>query len=192
VLRLGLDIDGCINDFSSLIYEYANVFNESKGINMEFDMSEYYLERYFGWSEYMSNEFWSKYYKLALECTRPLPGAKEIISELKDMGVKVYLITARKEKFKELTINWLNHHQLPFDKLIMTSEKATSCAENNIDIMVEDEPENCKSIAACSKVLCMSYKYNEDLEGYKNIIRVSSWDEIYNIVLQYIDVEDVV
>lgn len=192
MFRLGLDIDGCINDFSSLIYKYASVFSEEKGIKKAYDMSDYYLERYFGWSEYINNEFWTKYYTLSLERTRPLPGARETIDELKRKGVKIYLITARKERYREITLNWLKHHQIPFDKLIMTSEKADACVENQIDLMVEDESENCKSISNKIKVLCMSYKYNEELESVKNIVRVSGWDEIYNIVLQSLSSEEVI
>lgn len=192
MFRLGLDIDGCINDFSSLIYKYASVFSEANGIHMTYDMRDYYLERYFGWSEYMSNEFWTKYYRLALERTRPQPGAKEAITEFKEKGIKIYLITARKEKYRELTTKWLKDHQIPFDKLIMTSEKATACEENKIDLMVEDEAENCKSIANKNRVLCMAYKYNQELEGAKNIVRVSSWDEICDIVLEDLCAEKII
>lgn len=192
MFRLGLDIDGCINDFSSLIYKYASVFSEDKGIYKEFDMSDYYLERFYGWSQYMSHEFWTRYYKLALEETVPLPGARETISELKSKGVKIYLITARKEKYREITVNWLKSHQIPFDKLIMSSEKATVCLENHIDIMVEDEPDNCKSISSSTRVLCMAYKYNEGLKALENIERVSDWTEIYNIIMQHIKAEEVI
>ncbi|MDP4088502.1 MAG: hypothetical protein Q8930_04410 [Bacillota bacterium] len=186
MFRLGLDIDGCINDFSSLIYRYASFFSESHGIIKEIDMSDYLIERYFGWSEYMNNEFWTKNYKHALTNTVPLPCAVEVISRLKGENVEIDIITARREGLREITINWLNRHGIPFDKLIMSREKAKACIESRIDLMIEDEPENCEAISEHTTVLCMAYKYNERLEGSNNLIRVSSWMEIYSEVIERI------
>lgn len=192
MFRLGLDIDGCINNFSTLIYEYAAIFNERYGIDKKPDFSDYLIERYFGWSQYMNNEFWTLYYRQALSTTVPLPGAAETISLLKRNGVEIYLITARGEKYREITNDWLNKHNIKFDKLIMTKEKAAKCLEYRIDLMVEDEPENCRSISMETPVLCMSYKYNECLEGMDNITRVSNWAEIYNEVIHYIKQKEAV
>lgn len=183
MFRLGLDIDGCINDFSDMIYRYASIFSEGHGINKEYDMSDYLIERHFGWSEYMNNEFWSKYYKLAMANTVPQPGAAQTISRLKGNNIEIYLITARIDKLREITINWLDRYNIQYDKLIMTAEKAKVCLENSIDMMIEDEPENCTSIAKHIPVLCMEYKYNEGLNGMNNITRVSNWAEVYNGVM---------
>lgn len=186
MFRLGLDIDGCINDFSDMIYRYASIFSESHGIDKDYDMSDYLIERHFGWSEYMNNEFWAKYYKLAMANTVPLPGAVQTISLLKGNNIEIYLITARREKLREITINWLNRHNIHFDRLIMTEEKAQACVKNRIDIMLEDQPENCEAIAEHIPVMCMAYKYNEGLEGKDNIMRVDNWVEVYNVVMQLV------
>jgi uncharacterized HAD superfamily protein len=183
MFKLGLDIDGCINNFSTLIYEYAAIFNEKYGIDKKPDLSDYLIERYFGWSQYMNNEFWTLYYRQALSTTAPLPGAAQTISLLKRNGVHIYLITARAEKYREITTNWLNQHNIKFDKLIMSKEKAIQCLENKIDLMIEDEPGNCEAIAKQIPVLCMSYKYNEHLSARDNITPVSNWAEIYNEVI---------
>jgi uncharacterized protein len=180
MFRLGLDIDGCINNFSNLIYDYATLFNEKYGIDKKPDMSDYLIERFFGWSQYMNNEFWTLYYRQALQATRPLAGAVQTISLLKRNGAEIYLITARGEKYREATIDWLNKHGIKFDKLIMTKEKAENCLKYSIDLMIEDEPDNCRSIGKHVPVLCMSYKYNDCLEGMDNIERVSNWAEILN------------
>jgi uncharacterized HAD superfamily protein len=184
LFRLGLDIDGCINDFSEMIYRYASIFSESHGIDKDYDMSDYLIERHFGWSEYMNHEFWTKYYKQAMANTVPLPAAVQTISLLKRNNIEIYLITARKEKLREITINWLNRYNIQYDKLIMTREKAQACVENRIDIMIEDEPGNCEAVAAHIPVLCMAYKYNEGLEGKGNIMRVDNWAEVYNEVME--------
>jgi uncharacterized protein len=185
MFKLGLDIDGCINNFSNLIYEYAEIFNIRYGIDKKPDFSDYLIERYFGWSESMNNEFWALHYRQALTNTIPLPASVQTISLFKRNAVEIYLITARGEKYREVTNDWLKRYNINFDKLIMSKEKATICLKNGIDLMVEDEPGNCESIAKHIPVLCMSYKYNEYLSNIDNITRVSNWAEIYNEVMHY-------
>ena len=192
MFRVGLDIDGCINDFSNLIYKYATVFNEGHGINKSFDMSDYLIERYFGWTESMNNEFWAKFYKQALMSTFPLQGAVQTISLLKRNNIEIYIVTARNERYRELTVEWLRKHNIGFDKLIMSRQKAEICIDNDIELMVEDESENCSAIAKYIPVICMSYKYNENLEGAKNIKRVTNWPEIYNEIIHCMKEKDVV
>lgn len=185
MFRLGLDIDGCINDFGSLIHRRATVFSKSYGIDKVSDMSDYLLQRFFGWSDSLNKEFWIKYYKTTLSETLPLSGAAQTISLMKHNDIEIYIITARKEKHAEVTIDWLNRYNILYDKLIMCKEKAEACIENCIDLMIEDEPENCESISQYKPVLCMAYKYNECLEGRQNIIRVANWAEIYNEVMRF-------
>lgn len=183
MFRLGLDIDGCINNLGILLHEYASAFSEKHGIHKKSDMSDYLIERLFGWPENVTKEFWISHYRQALNAATPLPGASQTISLLKRNGLEINLITARGEKYSEITNEWLNKHGVKFDKLIMTKEKVAACLENSIDLMVEDEPANCESIAQHIPVLCMSYKYNESLAGIDNITRVSNWAEIYNEIM---------
>jgi uncharacterized HAD superfamily protein len=185
MFRLGLDIDGCINNLGILLHEYASAFSKKHGINIKSDMSDYLIERHFGWPEHITKEFWISHYKQALNAATPLPGAPQTISLLRRNGLEIYLITARKEKYSEITNHWLTKYGIKFDKLIMTNEKAAACVENSIDLMVEDEPANCESIAQHIPVLCMSYKYNESLAGINNITRISNWAEIYNEVMHF-------
>lgn len=183
MFKLGVDIDGSINDFSDLIYKCAIIFNESQGIDKLPDMSDYIIERFFEWSEYQNTEFWTKFYKLALTNTIPLAGVVETLSLLKRKGIALYFITARVEKYRELTLSWLKKHNIPMDNLIMSKNKAQACLENNIAIMVEDEPENCVSISEHIPVLCMSYPYNQHLEEVRNIKRISNWAEAYREIM---------
>ncbi|MDP4177571.1 MAG: hypothetical protein Q8900_04435 [Bacillota bacterium] len=192
MFRLGLDIDGCINDFNKIICKYIAIFNEGYGINKDFDLSDYHIQRYFGWTECMNSEFWAKFYKQALINTMPQQGAVQAISLLKNSNIEIYIVTARDEQYRELTSQWLNTHGIMYDKLIMSKYKAAVCVENDIDLMVDDETENCITISKHIPVICMSYPYNDHLERSHNIKRVTNWVEIYNEITCHIKQRQVV
>lgn len=186
MFKLGVDIDGSINNFSELIYKCAAIYNESQGISKIPDLSDYNMERYFNWTNFQSNEFWSRFYKYALNSTVLLPEAEKSLSLLKHRGVSIYFITARLNKYRDNTLNWLMKYNIAMDSLIMDKDKSRICIQNEIDLMVEDEPENCILIARQTPVLCMAYPYNQHLEGYDNIKRINNWSEAYNEIIGYV------
>jgi phosphoglycolate phosphatase-like HAD superfamily hydrolase len=42
-----------------------------------------------------------------------------ILRRLKDDETDIYIITAREETYRQLTENWLNIYEIPFDRLLM-------------------------------------------------------------------------
>jgi uncharacterized protein len=186
LFKLGVDIDGTINDFSNLIYKCAVIYNEGQGIYKNVDMSDYSMERYFNWTDYQNNEFWTKYYKHALINTVPHKGVVQALSLLKDRDVAIYFITARAENLREITLEWLKKHNIQMDYLIMEKDKSKTCLDYCINLMIEDEPDNCSAISKHIPVLCMSYPYNQHLEGHKNIKRIEDWNEAYSEIKNYL------
>lgn len=191
MINLGIDIDGTINDFNSLIYKYADKYNEGLGISKKTDMSEYSLGRFFGWSTEQDIEFWTQNLQNAMSKTTPLSKSACIISRLKEKGVGIYIITARPESYRESTCSWLNKHNIQYDKLIMSSDKVSECLIHEIDVMIEDHPDNCLAIAQHIQVLCMTYPYNLHLRD-RNIKRVCCWTEIYEEVTKLQEEKQVV
>lgn len=183
MLKIGIDIDGTINNFNKLIYKYAECFNKSQGIDKKADMSDYYLSRFFGWSDYQDNEFWTQNLIIAMTNATPLPGAVQTISQLKNEGIEIYIITARIESYRKHTVEWLKEHNIGYDGLIMNRDKAHVCLKYGINVMIDDHPENCTSIAEFIPVLCMGYPYNSHLNGMENIRYINNWAEVYDEVM---------
>ena len=105
---------------------------------------------------------------------------------------KIYIITARDEsgmpeeyygKMQQLTKEWLNKHEIEYDKLIFAKdeEKLQKCIENNVEIMIEDSPNNIKDISTKIKVIKFDCQYNKNVQG-ENIITAYSWYHIYDII----------
>ena len=124
-------------------------------------------------------------------------GASENIKKLKEDGHTIFIITARKfatpddnckeeirEKMKKTVKEWLAKNEIEYDYIIFSSEdKSKYIIENNIDVMVEDSPNNVKRLSKLTKIICMDWPYNKGIEN-DNIYRCYNWNEIYDKILE--------
>lgn len=83
---------------------------------------------------------------------------------------------------KRIEIQWLDDYSIYYDKLIFsTKDKLDFIVDNKIDIMIEDDPKNIRTISNVIPVICYNANYNKLCEG-NYIIRCYSWYDIYNII----------
>lgn len=71
----------------------------------------------------------------------PFDGAKKAISKLKKAGHKIFFVTSRPKQNKDFTVEWLKHHDIPFDKLNVIGhdeEKGVYGPKLNLDVFVDD------------------------------------------------------
>ncbi len=80
------------------------------------------------------------------------PDAAEGIRALREMGHKIFIITARTDRNYhdpvETTEKELSNGGIVYDKLICTTDKASACRTEKIDILIDDYPANCLAAAA--------------------------------------------
>jgi len=50
---------------------------------------------------------------------KPLKGAKEALIKFKKMGHTIIIYSARSWNEYEMTINWLNGHEIPYDQVML-------------------------------------------------------------------------
>ena len=83
------------------------------------------------------------------------------------------------------TKKWLKKHKINYKKLIFSKdeEKIQHCIENNIDIMIEDNPKNIEDISNKIKVIKFDCQYNKNINN-ENVITAYSWYHIYKIIKQ--------
>ncbi len=105
----------------------------------------------------------------------------------KEDGHKLYIITARwlandeenaitknnngiREKMRDTVKGWLRKNNIEYDKIIFSGEdKSKHIIENKIDIMIEDSPNNLKQLSKLTKMICMDWNYNKEVDGEKYI-----------------------
>ena len=87
-----------------------------------------------------------------------------------------------------MTAEWLNKHDIVYDKLILTNaynshEKTKVCIDNNISILIDDSARILLDANEYGiNTLIMDNPYNRDAT---NIKRVYNWKEIYDFITNY-------
>lgn len=190
-MNIGIDIDGVLTDIEQWQLDYASKFYYEK-YNMDIINSKgYFTNEFYNVPIEFDDEFWAEYFKDYSLNIKVRKFASEVIKKLKNEGNTIYIITARSGysyKSKEILTdaesnqivkNWLKENEIYYDKLIFSPEdKLEICKQNNIDVMIEDKPENINTISTQIPVICFNAGYNEQCNG-KNIIRCYSWYDIY-------------
>ena len=195
-MNIGLDFDDTISETFESLLPYSQIYTiedlkRNSNIDLRGDISNHFYIVYVnGWNEQEATVFWEKYYAEILRELNIKKFAAKVINKLKEEGHKIYLITARwdmrADNVNEITEQWLKENNVQYDELILNaSDKLKIAEENNIDVFIDDSFNNCKSIVdnTKAKVYLMNTKMNENLND-KNIKRVYSWPEVYNILNQ--------
>lgn len=189
-MRIGIDADGVLTEIESYLWDYGSKFLVEHDIDVSIDHTQYNTMGAFGWDEEKDDIFWKEHYDHYCKTVSVKRFAPEIIKKLKQEGHEIYIITARgsdefvdkkyKKRSYKMLKKWLKDNKIKYDKLIFTEGNKTSyCLDNQIDIMIEDCPENLRQISKKIPMICMHANYNAKVRG-KNIIRCHTWYEVYN------------
>ena len=192
-MRIGIDIDGVLNDIGEWHYSCGYKFCIENNINRGFNPYEYLIEKQFFLTEKENNKFWKEYIFDLMVSIPTRPYASKIINELRNMGHKVVILTARDNRYLTNqyanTMNfyveeWLKKNNIEYDEIISgRGNKKDKCLKNNIDIMIEDKANNVLEISKHIPVLCFDAPYNLEVNK-ENVTRVYSWYQIYDYFLK--------
>ena len=195
-MNIGIDIDGVLTDIEQWQIDTASKFYYEKHNMTIKNPKGYYSNQLFEMENEYDDEFWSTYFKDYSNNVEVRRYASEVIKKLKEDGNTIYIITARcgysyggkailtNEESNETVRKWLKKNDIYYDKLIFSPEdKLEICMQNNIDLMIEDKPENINRISTKIPVICFNAGYNEKCNGM-NIIRCYSWYDIYAKIKQ--------
>lgn len=190
-MRIGIDIDGVLNSQYNFCIDYGTKFcNELGNYKLEnvnvIDTTDMFL-----WEENIAHQFWNKYRE---DLVIKLPAKKyasEVIHRLKEEDNSIYIITARKnndewfpdhlkKEVEFITKKWLDNNKIYYDEIVFNvKDKGKYCRENNINIMIEDDPRNLKKLIGNTNIIIFDYPYNRIAE-FSKLTRAYSWYDIYN------------
>lgn len=182
-MNIAIDIDDTLTDsfsyFQSFVAEYFNV-------DIEYPKRENISYSNFP-SMWKDRElaFCKKYYDSKAEDTPFKPYAAESVKKLKNNGHKIFIITARTKEFYtdpyKITTAELKKGGIIYDKLICTFDKAKVCAEEDIDLLIDDMPNNCDSAAQLGiKALMFESSANAKIKTPHT--KVSNWANVLKII----------
>lgn len=181
-MRVGVDIDGVLADSLPLwVQELNRFFNKNKLVE---EVHLYDLTRTFNVSPAEINEFIKLKGRFMMSAPCPMPGAAQYLNLIKRHHL-IYIITARKEKYRQETESWLRRHDMVYDELFLTGSynKAEICLKNKLDVMIEDTLEvGLELNTAGIPVILLDAPYNRR-ELPESICRSYSWDEIHRTLV---------
>ena len=194
-MNIGIDIDGVLTYLEKAIIDFGTKMSVEEKWPIKINVSKYWEVEALEWTQEQADKFWNKYLVEYVVESKPRMFSEEIIEMLKKEENNIYIITARNEygmppeyygKMQELTREWLKNQDIKYDKLIFArdSEKLHQCIENNVEIMIEDSPNNIEDISKKIKVIKFDCQYNKQVNG-ENIITAYSWYHIYDIIKKF-------
>ena len=119
-----------------------------------------------------------------------MPGAKELLDSLKDMGYKIILLSARPYKqYNRIwadTLTWLNSNSLYFDAIIFDRDKEDLVTKlfPNMKYFIDDDESNIKKVSDAG-FKCIYVGSFEDFylfESDENVKCVRTLKEIPRII----------
>lgn len=198
-MKIGIDIDGVLTDVGRYGIDYISKYCVENNIEYNIGKQDYDYYKTFNISKNVENDFWNKYLESYAVNEKARPFASEVIERLKADGHEIYIITARwltnrddalGNKMRDIVKTWLHENGIVYDKLIFSKakqeKKSQEIVENEIDIMIEDSPNNINELSKIIPVICYDTEYNKSCIG-KNIIRCYSWYDIYKKVREFLD-----
>lgn len=192
-MRIGVDIDGVLNDIGQWHYSCGFKFCIDNHIDRGFHPEEYTMEKQFELTDEENYKFWKEnIFDLMVSIpTRPYAG--NILKRIKEMGHEIIILTARDNRYLTNqyanTMNfyveeWLRKNNIPYDDIIAgPGKKKDKCAKYKLDIMIEDKASNVLEISEIIPVLCFDAPYNSNIKK-QNVHRVYSWYQIYQHFLK--------
>jgi 5'(3')-deoxyribonucleotidase len=189
---LGVDLDGVVADFYEgirpLAAEWLGVPEESLKRDVAYGLPEWALDRMGGTSE----EAYERFHRFAVTQRNlfrdlpPIHGAPAALRRISaigddDVGIRIRIITHRlyiKYFHKSAlvqTIDWLEHHGIPYWDLCLMKEKAAVGA----DLYIEDSPTNIRDLRdAGNEVIVFSNSTNLEVAEP----RASDWTHLEHLV----------
>ncbi len=188
-MKIGIDLDGVVFDSEKEFRVYSELYDMlDLKQNSKVDNKELKFQDRFKWTQGETNEFLNKYHKQIIVESNFMPGVKRVLQLLKQDGHSLILITARgginKDMIK-ITEERLKKSGMDiFDKYYWATEnKDEVCVKENVDIMIDDFYEKCKSIANKKiKTIYLKDAPSYDLKENEYIKVLYNWGEIYRYI----------
>ncbi|HEY7953333.1 MAG TPA: hypothetical protein VID70_10110 [Solirubrobacteraceae bacterium] len=114
---------------------------------------------------------------------RPYPGAVETVRAWHEAGHFVHVCSHRPLDRRAATEVWLQSIGLPFDDLHVSFDKVARCAELDIDLLIDDSPDNLlAAIGHGMLAATIAHPWNIDVREEEDIISAASWTELARVL----------
>jgi uncharacterized HAD superfamily protein len=182
-LHIGVDLDNTVLDATSAHLHY---YNQASGLSFTpDDVNDFYLYRLYGWDKAEREAVYNRYGHDIHWNSVPYPMAAEILRQLFDRH-QLSIITARPSLFRDVTIQWLKHHNIHYHNIILTENKLQECVHTKVDVLIDDGPHYAEEFALVKRpVILYEQPYNLSVAN-ESVYRASNWIEV-NQHIEYLE-----
>lgn len=172
-MRIGIDIDGTINNFTDVAVKYVE-----KDYGIKWNGVDYNIYPNMNLKEI--HAFMDKYREEFVQEVQPLENAKEVIDELLNAKNQIFFITARDYLVADDTLRWLRMNGFSYtDVLFNCGNKVDACKFKQVDFMIDDSPHNLMALNKGNvPYIVFDQPYNQDIYGEE--FRAKNWNDLYN------------
>lgn len=175
-LNICIDIDGTMTE----PYYFMPYFNKYFGRDLrDEDCTQVRLDKLYEVSREEMMAFYEKEGERMHKNAPMLPMVRDVFEEL-GQSHRLYIVTARLKEMEYVTLEWLEHHQMPGVEVhsLGSHYKVERAKDLHCDIFIEDNPFISMELAESGiQVLLMDTNYNKETE-HPNITRVQNWEDI--------------
>jgi 5'(3')-deoxyribonucleotidase len=156
-VKIGIDIDMVLADY---VKGYNALAKAELGIDLPDPATTWEWDRDNGVTKEQANKLWA-YIKTSMfwGSLLPMPGALEALESLNALtlqGHDVYFITSRPGHLaKFLSEMWLKFHGMDTPTVIIAHEKGPIAKGLDLDVFVDDKPENNKDVIDATGRYCV-------------------------------------
>ncbi len=193
-MNLGFDLDEVIGQTAQMAVDHMN-----EVFQCDFT-TDIFTSFYFGDNEFSDDADEQKavvdtlthavFDRIMMSTVKPYPGAVKILQTLKRQGHKIFIVTKRHKKNKDMTAAWLHRHKIPFDKLVVTglAEKGVFANKYKLDFFLDDLEDNLYEMYSTKArwqkgLFLMTRPWNKDnyIDSTK-ITRINDWEDVFQAV----------
>lgn len=185
MLKLGIDVDGCIR---ALIPALVKVYKDFYPGHEVLPITEWYLHPFFPIGEKIYDWAFKKHAKeIFYEEAKPYEDVDDGLFALRDNGFYLTALSYQNTISAQWTQKWLEYYEFPFDEINIilndTSKKGNGKELTNYDWYFDDSPHNILTYIENSKnVVCRNQPWNVKV-NFGNTKRVNSFKEFVDFML---------
>ncbi len=167
-MKIGIDIDDVITQTYESTLKYLSKYYPNFNIDKEENLSDK-----------KTYDFLVKHIEDIQENAKLMPGVKKAMDELKEMGFKIIIITARggqlKYNHKKVTEEYFKKHKLPYDKIYYGDiNKGDAALTENLDFFIDDRIYNLDDVSAHG---IKSLHFVSDKNTYSPYVKFDNWND---------------
>ena len=174
-MNIGIDLDDTICSTDKTLRKYVDKYCKCNDIDVESLWKDEEKK-----CDFLTNNLKVVYSEATLK-----RDAKKVINTLRNLGNRIYVITARRNKYidmdmEEFIIDYLNKKGIVIDKVIIDAkDKVDACLNNDIDYMLEDNSYNYELMVKNGINVILF----DELDKHKNIKnRITKWRDLLNYI----------